>query len=370
MTILKIYKNIGQYKNICNVTFKEGSSSYQKFGSDILGEFFYTRSERKRLQEKLGLNDDKDCDGNIKFIAYSNEMPTEIKKELEIHGFYSRDVNRIIYDTEKKNQYLRREIRTLPEPIHIEYNSSDFDEIDTLLWLKNKRRELGLNLTHFEMEKERAYRIILNHFELPEGDIPNEYIDSITGQLKTAIRYFVLKYKFVNKLSSGKEYEEFLKMMDEKAKEDSIILTKELNRVTGKLKRIALECKKELNILINLVSSFEPERLSITQVPVWWNLERFLHIFMRHVTEVKIGEKITKSNVFQYNFNDIKRLLKIIIEKLSPEINQHFNKFPNKDFKRHGEMSVYYEGDYYAIHIRKDGLLMTFYKTDLTTLSY
>ena len=77
---------------------------------------------------------------------------------------------------------------------------------------------------------------------------------------------------------------------------------------------------------------------------------------------MQIGDRFQVKTRFQYKLKDIKSLLKIIIDKLTPEINQHFEQHPDKDFKRQGSMSYYYNGDYYAIHIRADGLLLTFYK--------
>ncbi len=88
----------------------------------------------------------------------------------------------------------------------------------------------------------------------------------------------------------------------------------------------------------------------------------FYIFFIRHVTEVQVGDRFQDKTRFQYQLKDIKSLLKIILEKLTPEINQHFEQHPDKDFGRQGSMSYYYNGDYYAIHIRADGLLMTFYK--------
>ena len=83
---------------------------------------------------------------------------------------------------------------------------------------------------------------------------------------------------------------------------------------------------------------------------------------MRHVDETQVGERFEIKTVFQYKLNDIRDLIKIVLEKTEKEINEHFEKNSEKDFFRIGERSVYYNGDFYSFHIEKSGRLMKFHK--------
>lgn len=361
--LLKLYKTVGQYDNVCNVTFVKDSPSFKKYGAEITGEFFYTKEERKALQERLDNDDISDGHGIVKFVERLKKLPEELRTALLRDGFSTQDITSIFYFPDKKiNDYIVEEVRTLPEPIVVKFDGSDFDPIRSFIWLNHQRITSGFRLTEFEQEQDIAYRILENSEMIP-GDIPPEiYNDPKTGNLKFSIRSKILHHKFLYKSLTDEEDKEYKELLNLRVKESVDTLMKELQKSTEKLKRVGIEYPYALNVLTHLVTFFEPERLSHTKIPVWWNLERFLHIFVRHVSEVQVGERFEVKTRFQYKLKDIRGLLKIIIDQLTTEINQHFEKHPDKDFKRQGSMSIYYNGDYYAIHIRTDGLLMTFYK--------
>ena len=109
---------------------------------------------------------------------------------------------------------------------------------------------------------------------------------------------------------------------------------------------------------------FNEKRLTHGKFPIWLNYERFLHIFLEHVNEVNLGGNFEDKTKFQYLIDDIFRLIEIVIDSIEYEIQKHFVEKSGKNFKRHGEMAVYYKGDYYVIAINPDGLLMTFYKRE------
>jgi hypothetical protein len=82
------------------------------------------------------------------------------------------------------------------------------------------------------------------------------------------------------------------------------------------------------------------------------------------VNETNPGGTFENKTRFQYLIDDILDLIPRVLDVVEEEIQRHFVETPEQNFKRHGEMSVYYNGDYYAIDINPSGLLMTFYKRE------
>jgi len=52
-----------------------------------------------------------------------------------------------------------------------------------------------------------------------------------------------------------------------------------------------------------------------------------------------------------------------VIEKINDEIQDFFEKNPGKRYSRYGKKSVYFEGDYYTLHIEPSGAISTFHRT-------
>ena len=142
------------------------------------------------------------------------------------------------------------------------------------------------------------------------------------------------------------------------------IINKELQRASEKVKELPSKYPEEFKYVYGLSLFYRPERLIHGQHPVYLDFDRFIHIFLGHVAETKIGERHETNTLIQYKINDIKRLMKLVLDKISADIQQHFNDSPGKDFHRNGSRSVYYKGDYYVIHIDKNGRLMAFYKNN------
>lgn len=56
----------------------------------------------------------------------------------------------------------------------------------------------------------------------------------------------------------------------------------------------------------------------------------------------------------------------MVIEQVIKMINVEYQTFrmehPDKKFSKYGDESVYYQGDYYTLHIEPSGRIVTFHK--------
>ena len=148
-----------------------------------------------------------------------------------------------------------------------------------------------------EAERQEYLALQFYYEELSENE-KNEALDADTGLLKPAIRYHFLEIKFMNSDLTPEEDEDFKRLQDERSKPKIELLRAELNRSSERLKDIAVHHKDPLNRVIVIAAQFEDEVILPYKFPIWWNFERFLHIYIRHVKETKVVERFAEKTIF------------------------------------------------------------------------
>ena len=254
-------------------------------------------------------------------------------------------------------------MRRLPDPIEIEVDFSDTDEEEMFLWLNNSRLENGYKLIPKEIYRHNG--IILRKYEdkISPEDLEN-FKNYETGEIKDEIKFEYLKSKFLKDLLNGDEKKELEERTSLIAKQRTEILAKELQRSSERFKEIGINYKEGLSLIMYLTTRFEDERLNDGKFPIWWDYDRFIHIYIRHVKETQIGDRFESKTVFQYKLKDVKRVVKTVLESIENEVQEHFTHNPEQEFRRIGEMSIYLNGDYYALQIAPNGRLMRFHKNN------
>ncbi|TCZ65181.1 hypothetical protein [Flaviaesturariibacter aridisoli] len=364
-SIEEIYLMSGQFDKVVNVTFKHDSESQNLYGEHITGEFIYTPKERAELQRLVGAADVPSTDGYVKFHEILKYLPEEKRQLLRRTGIKASDIQQIIQrNTPGVNHFASTETRSLPKPIEIKVDFSDVDEDAMTISTYNMMLSSGFKLTPDEADQLHAAMLKQHGDSLHPEKYHDLFIDKETGKVKESIRFHVLERKYYsNQGLTEEENKEFMEIWDRRLEKRMEQASKELERATENVKDLYKNNPKVLRIIPILVSRFREERLAHSRFPVWWDFERFLHIYLRHVNETQVGERFEQKTPFQYQLNEVKDLIKNVLDKLEKEIDAHFMANPNKDFKRQGSMSVYHDGDYYTLHIAPDGRLMTFYKS-------
>lgn len=114
--------------------------------------------------------------------------------------------------------------------------------------------------------------------------------------------------------------------------------------------------------IMSSMSKFEPTILLYGKKQIFWDIDSYLHIVMRHVKQLQIGRFKNKSP-FPYKFEDLQNLIEKVLGKIEDEIKRHFDEKPGKEFKRVGKMSVLFNCDYYCLQIDSEGRLVNLYVT-------
>ena len=78
---------------------------------------------------------------------------------------------------------------------------------------------------------------------------------------------------------------------------------------------------------------------------------------------VHINKQFAHKSNFQWNEEDVLMVIEKVIEKIGDEIQEFFEKNPGKRYSRYSRKSVYFEGDYYTLHIEPTGAISTFHRT-------
>jgi hypothetical protein len=179
-------------------------------------------------------------------------------------------------------------------------------------------------------------------------------------QTKGAIREKFLTIKRdIEGILENTENTELHDLLHSRCNGNQIALQKEIQKSGNNFDKLPIELQTKLLIL---TCQFKNEVIShYGGKAIWWDVERFLHIFIRHIGEFQPDEKYKYKTVFQYDFDNIRKLVTAVIESVRKEIEAEFKANPTKNFKRQGERAVYYNGNYYRVEIEPNGRLLTFH---------
>lgn len=356
-----IFHHYGQFDAFVELTFRSDSEAYKTFGRILLGTFYYTQDERKSMQKATHEQPFKPTDGYIKFIPSDvpKELSPELKEGLDKKGILNSDIEIIgSLDVPRRNRYTTEGEREIQNRLVIEFDTGGMtaDQMklgylrmkirsDAPLIVEEWEQYVGLEEYH-NVENLKALE---KNSKLPDG--LNE---------KTT-RYFFLDTKFQHGELSPEEMKEYEELQTERSKDKAKILVAELKRSDENMKDLAIHYKDRLKQIFWTTVGFETEVLLPYKFPIWWNLEKFLHIYLRHVKETVIGDRnVGRRSLFRYSFRDVRRIVSAVIEQCYDDIERHFEQGNTNNFRRQGSRAVYYDGVYYRFQIQPSGLIEMF----------
>jgi hypothetical protein len=358
-----IYSMYGQFDNhFVTLEFHYNSESYKIYKPTLMGSFFYLIDERKNLQELIR---SENIPRTNQFIKFQPSPLEKLSKEqieiLDKKGIQNADIVCVsTLNLPRYNRFTLKGEKDIPNTIEVMFDSGGIDLDSYNLGFFNSRLRNGYKLIPEEEFEYFGLQLFYNS-EFKIDEFKNQIIDATTGQIKRQIRYYQLRAKFLKSVLKLDELSELNAIISERNNLKIEIFTKELKRSTEKLKDIAVHHQDAFNTLIYICSQFEDEILLPFEIPIWWDFERFLHIYIRHVKETKLGERFSEKTIFQYKFKEVKRIIKAVIKSVYDEIKQEFKEQSNKKFRRIGTRSILYNGNYYRVVIESTGRLIDFH---------
>ena len=331
-----------------------------KFGQSVTGVIYYDKNE---LEAFKGLNQ-KEAEQEYIRVKINSPMPELTiaqREDLKYGGILVTDIDLISFMLYKQAEERHESgEKKVPNIIYIPYD--DDHNIDYNILYQNyivSKNNSGVELTRYEKEKLIGITLgrnkghidsrVLNHFgfDLPEVQAcKNIWYHIYTTKERMGIISEDEKLKLAD-LEAIRQMENIIKLIKEITK--SRVNQEEL-----------LQSGPLFEAIMSSMSKFEPDILLHGKKQIFWDIDSYLHILLRHVKELQIGEFKTKSP-FPYRFEDLKILIEKVIGTIEDEIKRHFEEKPGKDFKRVGIMSVLFNGDYYNLQIDQEGRLVTLY---------
>lgn len=366
-SIENIYLHCGQYDSYCSFEFYSYSNAYIKYGNNVHGIIVYDPVERKNL-EKLIQNRtiESSTDGVIKIDAGNKDFN---KISLLKEGFLVSDIFRlsVVGGIGTKAYGISNEDKEIPFTINVPFEADGKTEEDWLkmeLMIFARRIDDGIKLLPEELLRYNTISFILNEDEI----IPEELFDSEISDINQDALFWILTHKYKKSLRTGdllisnEEYTKMNELFNKRKIMRLEIIKKQLGISSKQIAEFRESNPDDYNGLMQSILQFETR--SITYLgfskPIYWNFERYIHIFLRHYKSffIKASTKGQGTN-FQYVYKDILRLIGIIIKNNKKEIEESWRE--GKEFRKFGRQGYYYNGNYYSFRISENGKLLQFH---------
>ncbi|MGE4346151.1 MAG: hypothetical protein AB7D46_01930 [Flavobacteriaceae bacterium] len=357
----EIYAFVGKEDRVATVIFKHDSESYKLFGDSITVVFNYTQKERLELDELIKkMKFTKQ--GFIKATYLVGNLSDNKIELLKSIGINSKDISHILhFNNLKENTFhstQTRKIKTLKIPLEIQNKGRDYDWIYGFI----KRFVVeNRGITPHEKYLFLAGKLYYEHNKLTDSEMSEIYNDE--NIMHEEIEYHLLSIKLMREEITKEETKKLGVLLNKKHRKAFEILDRHLQDVGSSVKKLYEENPDKAVELFAKVANFKDKRISHnTPKVIFIDINSYLHIYTRHVEEMKINNQFEHKDNFQWKEEDVFTVIEKVIEKADDDIQDFFTKNPNSRYSRYGDHSIYYEGDYYTFHIEKDGRISTFHK--------
>ena len=343
-------------------TFKPGTEASIKFGQTVTGIIFYDKDElavfRRFNEEGPGLEY-----GRVKIDSPTRELTISQREDLKYGGVLAADIEYISFIPYKETvEHHESGEKKVPNIIYIPYKAEPKVDYDILYqnYIASKINS-KTGLIQYEAEKFIGITLGINDGHIDSRLLEHLDYDLETVQTCTNIWYHFYKAKERRNIISDEERSKLKDLEINRKLENITKLFKEIGK-SGVNSEELSKMLTTFETIKSAISNFEPSILLHGKTQIFWDIDSYLHIVLRHVKQLQLGHFKTKSP-FPYKFEDLQILIEKVIGRVEDEIKRHFDEKPAKEFKRVGKMSVLFNGDYYCVQIDGNGRLANLYIT-------
>jgi hypothetical protein len=354
-----LYELVGRKQFMTIFNLKGGSKSRSQYGESVLGVIYYSFEQTQKLEESFASGIDIDL-AVIRIDSPEINLSVQERCDLKYGGVKVSDIEAIsflrykneteLYDTGEKK---------VPNIIEIEVDCSDIDP--DILYQNYVASKINSNVELILYEKEKFIGIKLG---INNGRIDSRILkhlgfseDSIKTNLN--IWYHLYKVKERRGTLSDKEKESFSEIQGILTIQKICKLVKEINASGVNAKELA-ESTDILKKIVGSVKLFTPDILLHGDRQVYWDIDSYIHIVMRHIKDYQIGSFKEKTS-FPYRAKDLQTLIEKVIQRVEDEIKLYLSESQNKEFTRHGSMGIVFNEDHYNLRIDPGGRLIQFH---------
>lgn len=356
-----IYELAGKNDNVVNLLLRKDSESSQLYGEDLTVCFVYTLKERQALEnDKNSLNEEHYVKANDLLC----ELGEDERNRLVTKGILLEDIVELLVspNINKHNIFTskdKRDIRTLNVEMSTASNGGD---ITWMYGFLKKMKDDGVALTPEEIADYLAYKMILDKANLTEEEKCRIFDEE--GAVKdNDVSLAYLLWKEQAGLLKDNDVENLIELKKIQFHERFYKTGKELEKMGLSWVKLAQNSVEKASLLLKKVIGFHEIRYNVTgNHLLYCNFDSFLHIYLRHVEELKVSNQFENRDKFQLHEEDVMTVMGHVMRALNGEYQKYKDEHPDGRFYRAGKMAYYYEGDYYNVYVNSDGCISTFYK--------
>lgn len=357
----EVYALVGKQDKTANVSFKTDSESYKLYGPHVTVLFLYNQYEREELDERIK-NPENRTAKKIKVRHLTSNLTKERIIQLETDGINTEDISTILYfRNDEHNTFHSSEKRTITKievPLHKQPKGRDYD------WMYGFSKRL-VNEGSGLSPKERAFYLAGKLYYEPKEltELEKKEITSIDGILNPDVEWELLSIKYQREEATEEDKKRLVQLMRKKDLDDMDLLDKYLKEAGSSLSKLSREDLDTAAKLLFRIQRYRERHFNVVgKLPIYLDVDRYLHVYMRHVEELKVNKQFEHKSNIQWEEEDVLIVIEKVLDKINDEIQKFFENNPEKRFSRYGKQSIYFEGDYYTLHIEPNGSISTFHR--------
>ena len=358
----EVYDLVGRQDKTATVIFKTDSDAFKLYGPHVTVLFLYSQYEREELDQRIK-NPDSITPGVIKVRHLISQLEKGKIEQLENAGINTTDIASILYfKKDTQNTFHSKEKRTITKikiPIHIQPKGRD---LDWMYGLSKRFVDSGIGLSPKERRFYLAGKLYYESEALTDEERKEIFDDAQGMNIEIEFEYLKIKYKREEADNADKKRLGYL--IRKKDNDDMDLLDKYLKETGSTLSKLAKDDIDSATKLLVRISKYQEKHINVVgKKAIYLDVDRYLHVHMRHVEEMKINAQFAHKSNFQWNEEDVLMVIDKVIAMINNEVQDFFEKNPRKRYSRYGRKSVYFEGDYYTLHIEANGAISTFHRT-------
>lgn len=358
-----LYALAGRRDDVCTLDLREGSEVYNLFGPKVTVEFVYTLEERRKLDADLKSLDDLP-NVKVKGLVFLFGKGKDKADYLLKTGIPIKDIVSVfvLHYTPDNNTYGNNEKRSLKiteVPFKAYGGGKDIGWIYGFMCRKKKD---GIGFMPDDEDRYTAYRFILDRDNMSEEE-QHKVINKEGHIAMTNVGYHYLRWGEEAGLLEERDKEILRELKRRKIHERLEILKDELKRVGISFNLFRGNYKDQAMFFLKKLFTFYDRSFNILgKHPLYMDYRSFVHIYMRHVEDVNMGEQLAQKDKFQLYEEDVMYMINHVMHEIEKDYQQFREANPGKRYRRFGDKAFYCNGDYYEIYVDKDGRLESIYK--------
>lgn len=354
-----LYEVVGKSQFMTTFELKIGSLSFQEYGGSVLGVVFYDIKTTSSLEDSIQGGNEV-ANEKVRIDSPCREISEEKKGDLKYEGIRTEDIASISFlPYKKQSEIYGTGEKKVPNIIEIEIDCGDIDpDVLNQNYLASKHNS-GTKLVQFEKEQLVGITLAFNN-----GRIDSRVLKTFgftEEDLKTNLEIWMSLYKVKERRSQmtdiDKKNHSEIKGVLTIGKFNKVARELAAAKLTGALKDAESETIKSI---FEAVEAFSPSILMHGENQVYWDVDSYIHVALRHLKDYQVGGFKSKTP-FSYKAKDLKSLIEKVLKRVEAEIAAHFSAAPAGDFVRHGKMAIFYNGDHYHLRISAGGRLVQFH---------